>query len=165
MISKKVILISLFLPFAAQASQIFVYPKQGQSEDQMGRDKYECHTWASNQTGYDPTNTYSSSQTTTAAPQKPRQGGALRGALKGATVGAIVGEISDDDPRKGAGRGAAVGGLFGGMRQRSRNQRYEEELRSQVDKQQQQSSAQSGHQQDYKRAMAACLEARGYSVK
>ena len=39
----------------AQASDLFIYPKNGQSEDQQAKDKYECHSWASNQSGFDPT--------------------------------------------------------------------------------------------------------------
>jgi len=34
--------------------QLFVYPKQGQSEQQMANDRYECHRWAVDQTGFDP---------------------------------------------------------------------------------------------------------------
>ena len=34
---------------------IFVYPKNGQSSDQMASDRYECHRSAVDQTGYDPT--------------------------------------------------------------------------------------------------------------
>jgi hypothetical protein len=36
-------------------SDIFVYPKNGQNEEQTARDKYECHRWASSETGFDPT--------------------------------------------------------------------------------------------------------------
>lgn len=36
-------------------SQMFVYPKNGQSPDLQAKDQYECHTWASSQTGFDPT--------------------------------------------------------------------------------------------------------------
>jgi hypothetical protein len=35
--------------------QVFAYPRQGQSEEQAARDRYECHRWAVSQTGYDPT--------------------------------------------------------------------------------------------------------------
>lgn len=35
--------------------QLFVYPKNGQSESQQATDRYECHDWARGQTGYDPT--------------------------------------------------------------------------------------------------------------
>jgi hypothetical protein len=36
-------------------SDLIVYPKNGQSEDQLGNDKFECHRWAAGQTGFDPT--------------------------------------------------------------------------------------------------------------
>jgi hypothetical protein len=40
----------------AQApDQLFIYPRQGQSEQQQAADRYECHRWAVSQTGYDPT--------------------------------------------------------------------------------------------------------------
>jgi hypothetical protein len=35
--------------------RIFVYPRQGQSEELQAKDRYECHSWAVSQTGYDPT--------------------------------------------------------------------------------------------------------------
>lgn len=35
--------------------QLYIYPNNGQSPDQQARDRYECHSWASNQTGFDPT--------------------------------------------------------------------------------------------------------------
>ncbi|MCX5849977.1 MAG: DUF6515 family protein [Deltaproteobacteria bacterium] len=36
-------------------SKMFIYPRNGQSEEQQARDRYECHTWAVGQTNYDPT--------------------------------------------------------------------------------------------------------------
>jgi hypothetical protein len=35
-------------------TQLFIYPRQGQSPQQQNNDRYECHYWAVNQTGYDP---------------------------------------------------------------------------------------------------------------
>lgn len=35
-------------------SDLFVYPKAGQSEEQVAQDRYECHRWAVKETGYDP---------------------------------------------------------------------------------------------------------------
>ena len=35
--------------------RIFAYPRQGQSEELQAKDRYECHSWAVSQTGYDPT--------------------------------------------------------------------------------------------------------------
>jgi hypothetical protein len=37
------------------ASELIAYPKNGQSQEQLGKDKFECHSWAVGQTGFDPT--------------------------------------------------------------------------------------------------------------
>lgn len=46
-------------PAHAQATSapggISIYPKNGQSPEQQSADRYECHSWAKSQTGYDPT--------------------------------------------------------------------------------------------------------------
>jgi hypothetical protein len=34
---------------------VFIYPKNGQSDADQARDKYECHKWAQNESGFDPT--------------------------------------------------------------------------------------------------------------
>ena len=34
---------------------IYAYPARGQSTDTQARDRYECHRWAADQTGFDPT--------------------------------------------------------------------------------------------------------------
>ena len=69
--------------------ELYMYPKNQQSDAQQATDRYQCHRWATTQTGFDPT--------------QP---------LGGVTASAVDGKRSD-----------------------------------------------------YRRAMAACLEARGYSVK
>lgn len=35
--------------------KLFIYPRKGQSEQQQADDRYQCHRWAVDQTGYDPT--------------------------------------------------------------------------------------------------------------
>ncbi len=46
-------------PQSAQQStsgeDLFIYPKNGQTEEQQANDKYECHKWAHDQSGFDPT--------------------------------------------------------------------------------------------------------------
>lgn len=37
------------------ADELFIYPKQGQSEEKQAEDRYACHRWGVEQTGYDPT--------------------------------------------------------------------------------------------------------------
>lgn len=36
-------------------SPLYIYPKLGQSEQQQATDRYECHRWSVDQTGFDPT--------------------------------------------------------------------------------------------------------------
>jgi hypothetical protein len=38
-----------------QALKLYVYPSAGQTEQQLSEDRYQCHTWAADQSGYDPT--------------------------------------------------------------------------------------------------------------
>jgi len=42
-------------PEARGSDEIFVYPREGQSEEQQATDRYECHRWAADRTGFDPT--------------------------------------------------------------------------------------------------------------
>lgn len=37
------------------AASVYVYPRNGQSEEQTANDRFECHQWAVSQTGFDPT--------------------------------------------------------------------------------------------------------------
>lgn len=159
-------------PVPTHAQGLFIYPNKGQSQQQLGRDRYECHSWAVQQTGFDPSKpapaTSSSASMPPPPPQEQPQGGAFRGAARGAALGAVGGAIGGD-AGKGAAIGAGVGALFGGMRRRSQmlrqqeaNRRYQE----QVAAAQRQQPAAGGQQRNaYNRAMGACLESRGYTVR
>jgi hypothetical protein len=37
------------------SDDLFIYPQNGQSDEQKNNDQYECHKWAFSQTGFDPT--------------------------------------------------------------------------------------------------------------
>jgi hypothetical protein len=39
----------------SSAADIYVYPRNGQSEQQTSSDRFECHKWSVAQTGFDPT--------------------------------------------------------------------------------------------------------------
>src|SRR5258705_10192995 len=90
-------------PGRPAAQDLFVYPAKGQSEEQSGRDKEECHGWAVTQTGVDPEKLAADATTT-----PPASGAA--GGLEGAGVGAAKGALSG---KTGAGssRGIASAGL------------------------------------------------------
>ncbi|HEX4025922.1 MAG TPA: DUF6515 family protein [Steroidobacteraceae bacterium] len=42
-------------PAQSPQGELFIYPKNGQTQDQQAQDRYECHSWATKQTGFDPT--------------------------------------------------------------------------------------------------------------
>ncbi|HOO47061.1 MAG TPA: YMGG-like glycine zipper-containing protein [Deltaproteobacteria bacterium] len=145
---------------AAIAQELIVFPAEGQTDEQMEKDKYECYSWAKKQTGFDPMEI----PTATAPPpeEKAGKGGALKGAAAGAAVGAVGGKIAGKSASRGAGYGAAAGGLLGGMHQSS--QQMEDE-RAKQQWAQEQSQQYARARSEYNRAYAACLEGKGYTVK
>jgi hypothetical protein len=135
-----------------RAEQLIVYPAEGQSAHQQSKDRGECQVWASDSTGIDPARLAA----TPAPPPGPavgggeRLGGAARGALGGLAIGAIAG-----DGGKGAAIGAVVGTMAGGRRARLNRSAS-----------QQQAQAQRSEQMStWNRALGACMEARGYTVR
>jgi hypothetical protein len=42
-------------PGGGTPDTVFVYPRNGQSQQQQDGDRYECHSWAASQSGFDPT--------------------------------------------------------------------------------------------------------------
>ena len=145
-------LLSVLLISSAWGQQLYIYPRQGQSAEQQQQDRADCHMWAVQQTGYDP----SRAQAAPPPTQGP-QGEVMRGGARGAAVGAVGGAIAGD-AGKGAAIGAATGALFGGMRRADRHQQEQAA--------QQQYAASSAQQQaNYNRALSACLSGRGYTIQ
>jgi hypothetical protein len=138
---------TLLLPALAQGD-IMVYPAKGQSNEQLSKDRYECHTWAVQQSGFDPSN----AQAYQASPQPQQKGEILRGGVRGAAAGAAIGAIAGD-----AGKGAAIGATAGGLK------RGFQKLDSNRNAQNQPAAPSPG-QDAYNRALGACLSGRGYSV-
>ena len=138
----------------ALAQELIIFPAQGQTEEQMEKDKYDCYQWAKKETGFDPMEVPKA----TAPPpkQEPKRGGVLRGAAGGAIVGGII------DGSDGAKKGAAAGGVVGGARRQSQK-------RGQQQKEEQWAQEQAANYQQrrntYNRAYGACLEGKGYTVK
>jgi hypothetical protein len=66
----------------AQTPQPYVYPLKKQSKQQQDKDRYECHSWAVEQTGFDPSRAYPSNPTqldpqpvSTLSAARPARGG------------------------------------------------------------------------------------------
>ena len=153
---------SIFFAGPVLAQDPIVYPAKGQSEDQIEKDKYQCYSWAKQQTGFDPMKI----PTTTSAPPAKEEEvwGAGKSGVAGGATGAIVGGIAKG--KKGAVRGgligAGTGALIGGVR--SSNQRNrEEQKRKEWERKEANNYVRA--RDEYNRAFGACMEGRGYSVK
>ncbi len=128
--------------FAASAwAQVNIYPQRGQSPQQQQQDRFECHQFAVQQTGFDP----AMGAAQTAAPTS----GALRGAAGGAAIGAVGGAIGGSAGR-GAAIGAGAGAVFGTMRRNNQIRNSQQATNNQADA--------------FNRALGACLTGRGYTV-
>src|ERR1700722_2632490 len=143
---------------AAQSGGMYIYPAKGQNKVKQDEDRFDCHSWAVSQTGFDPSRPQSNTNHSGNQQYQPSQAHVLKGGARGAALGAVGGAITGD-AGKGAAAGAAMGGLAGGFRRR-------DERRQQASQQQANAqAAQQNQQMAYNRAMAACLEGRGYTVK
>jgi hypothetical protein len=153
---KGLVVAAVFLAVApapdATAQTLIVYPAKGQSQAQQEQDQFACYQWAKQQSGYDPM-----APAGTGASPPPTEGGVLCGAAGGAALGAIGGAIAGD-AGQGAAIGAATGALLGGIKKRRSQRRQQEWERQQAAQQAQVGDA-------YNRAFAACMEARGYTVR
>ena len=149
----------IFVTTPAWSQDFMIYPAQGQSSDQMEKDKYECCSWAKRESGFDP---MEMPKATTPPPktEEPTAGigkGAVGGGLLGLGIGAIAG-----DAGKGAAIGAVSGGVIGGVR---RNRQRSQAQQQQQQWEQEQSQIYMQNRNNYNRAYSACLEGRGYTVK
>ena len=144
-------------------TQIFFYPAKGQDAIQQDRDRYECYLWAVNQSGFDPSVPPLAPHQKIEVVPKPAAGhDTAIGAITGAVLGAIV--SSPDNTAEGAAIGAAAGAILGATSDSAR-QEQAQQLQDQYDEQQLRKIAHAEKQaRNYRRAMAACLEGRGYSV-
>jgi hypothetical protein len=156
---------------AVSPSGPMIYPAKGQTKEQMAKDEADSYAWAKQQSGYDPMAVAPQAQQPVPsgqpAPSQP-SGGVVRGGAKGAAAGAAVGAIAGD-AGKGAAIGAASGGAIGGVRQRRAGAAQQQATAQQQAVQQQELSQQQAVDQQkfdaYKRAFAASMEAKGYTVK
>lgn len=146
-------------------TDIYAYPSSGQTAEQQDRDRYDCFQWAIQQTGFDPSAPsvppHERIQIVSGPPAVVPGSGVAAGAVTGAVLGAIVSPYRD----AGAGAlvGAVLGGVLGGVAENAQN---EEAAQANTRVVQRQQSAQLERKaSDFRRASAACLEARGYSVR
>lgn len=137
--------------------RVYFYPTQGQSAEQQDRDRYECYNWAVKQTGFDPSRIQTPQERVAIVPSRAPGEATVGAAIAGAVIGAMV--SSPRNAGSGAIVGAAAGGLLGAASEGAQQQRVEQIQMRRGDSRYRREAA------EYRRAMSACLEGRGYSVK
>jgi hypothetical protein len=155
-------------PPPAPDTNVYFYPAQGytRSADQQDRDKYECNTWAVQQTGFDPSDPHlAPHQRMQIVAGGPPPGAAVgAGAVTGAVVGAAVSRPWESG--RGALLGALAGAAIGGIVESERNNEANKlQSQSEASYNRAQSAALEQKASAFRRAIGACLEARGYAVK
>jgi len=131
----------------AALAQGYAYPKAGQSQEVQQRDRYECHEWGVQQSGFDP----ALAQQMHDPPLQQHQGGGPN-AAKGAATGAIMGN---------AARGAAIGAIRHVFHEHKEEAAKEKQAAAMHQMEQKQMELASHYQRAYK----ACMEARNYVVE
>jgi hypothetical protein len=141
-------------PVKGMASTVglYVYPEKQQAATQQLTDEQQCYGDAKTRSGYDP------DATTTAPKTQDQKAGNDHGAAKGAATGAAISGATGGDVGAGAARGAVIGGVR--ARRKEKKQQEQGQQKDDAAKTQLQQN-----QDNFKRAMSACLIARGYSVK
>ena len=143
-------------------TQVYVYPTGGQSAEQLSRDRYECYMWGVKQTGFDPSQTsLAPHQRVEVVPMPPSGSDTVAGAVTGAIIGAVISR----DPGAGAVGGAILGGAAGAVSDGQREARAKQ-IQNRYDQRDGARMAKLEEQAgNYRRALTACLEGRGYTVK
>ena len=153
-------------PAPEAVTEVIAYPSQGQSEQQLDRDRYECHDWAVKQTGFDPSvpGVPPRQQVRVVrAPEPPPGAAVVGGALTGAVLGAVV--AAHGDEAGGAVVGAIAGAAVGAAAESARAEERRREDETVTERRATRGSAHDEQAGAYRRAISACLAGRGYSVR
>ncbi|MDB6086762.1 MAG: hypothetical protein JWN43_4643 [Gammaproteobacteria bacterium] len=142
-----------------QPQKVFVYPSNGQSAEQTDRDRYECHLWAVQQTGVDPSradaNPY---ERVIVQPANPPGSATAAGAIGGAILGALIA-----GPRN-AGAGLVLGGATGAIVGSTADASAAQQAHMTQQQINQSAAAGRARADSYRRALSACLQGRGYTI-
>ena len=157
------------VPSASQSpktpmTQVYFYPKKGQTTEQQSRDHYECYNWAIQQTGFDPSqSSIPPEQRVKVVPMPPPGNDTAVLAITGAVLGALI--AGPRHAGTGALIGAGSGAIAGAASDASRQQYAQQMEEAYVNRDQALDARYEEKASDFRRAMSACLEGRGYSVQ
>lgn len=151
-------------PVQPPSTQVYFYPRAGQTTEQESRDHYECYNWAIQQTGFDPgQSAIPTDQRVRVVPMPPPGHDTVTLAIAGAVLGALIG-----GPRHAAG-GALIGASGGAIAGAASDSARMEAARQQEEAYAARDRARDTRLEEkasvFRRAMSACLEGRGYSVR
>ena len=146
------------------SAEVYIYPARGQGDRQLDRDRYECHNWAVRQSHYNPSDPHLAPHQqiqVVAAPPAGRD--TVAGVISGAVTGAII--AGPHDTTEGAMIGAVAGGIMGAMSDSARQKEAQGINTHNAAAEQAERARLETQATDYRRAISACLEGRGYTVK
>lgn len=141
------------------AAPMYFYPEREQPESRQDRDRYECYRWAVRETGTDPGMT-TLRQPHAPAIEAPARDGAdvVAGAATGAIVGAAV-----SGPRH-VGENAVIGAIFGAALGAAAQEARAQAVEQAQARRQQSDPLARVPLDNFRRAMSACMQGRGYRV-
>jgi hypothetical protein len=149
-------------------TDVYAYPLHGQPPQQQDRDHYECSQWATQQTAFDPSAPgvppHERVRVVSAGP--PPGTGTAVGAVTGAIIGAAISRPWE--AATGALAGAVVGGAIGSVSDSANaqaNAANAQQAHAAAMQDRRAYAAQEQKAANYRRAISACLDARGYSVR
>ncbi len=147
---------------------VYFYPAGDHANvtaEQQDRDRYECNGWAVKQSGFDPSQPHLPPHHRMAIVNGPPPGAAVgAGAVAGAVVGGAVAHPweSGRGALLGAVAGAAIGGIAEAEHAASQRREVAEEGAAENAAR---AAAFERQASQFRRALSACLEARGYVVR
>jgi len=134
-------------------SDIHAYPSKGQTHEQQNKDKWQCHQWATEQTGIDP---ISMAEKEIKPPESPSDSVAS-GAKKGLFHGLIAGEIRGGNFAQSVPMGTGIGALM-------TLRRHRKEMEKQHQEYVQAHNERAAKLKTYDKTYGVCMKGRGYTV-
>ncbi|MDJ0656503.1 MAG: glycine zipper domain-containing protein [Xanthomonadales bacterium] len=150
----------------ADAGDLYVYPAEGQSDQQLADDRFECHQWAVRESGFDPSLVTEAPPriVRVPVPENEAEGAREKGIITGAIAGGILG-ATDDHAGRGAALGAAIGALIGSEIEKQGERKAVAAAEAEAEQLRNARSEIALLRSHYRRALTACLEGRGYTVR
>ncbi|GLS24839.1 glycine zipper family protein [Marinibactrum halimedae] len=160
-------------------TRLFIYPSEGQSPEQLEKDRYDCYQWAKKNSDIDPLalKKPKSGPVKVAIADNPNKGNTIAGTIIGAVIGAAIGSQmeyrhgrhSHNQTFEGAIAGAGIGTLIGATSEAQGHKDNVNVAKAQAHhKAAQQAEENKLYKEQlihYNRVFSACMEARNYSVK